>query len=123
MWTYHQASGCLEDADGAIAGTGYSGHGPGVNNPALQNDPDVGPIPQGFWTISPSFSSPTKGPVVMDLMPNAATETFGRSGFMMHGDSVEHPGAEEASLGCIIMARSIRQAVAASADKELQVVP
>ena len=32
------------------AGTGYAGHGEGVNNPTMQNVPNVSPIPQGCGT-------------------------------------------------------------------------
>jgi hypothetical protein len=45
---------------------------------------------------------------------------FGRDGFLIHGDSVEHPGT--ASHGCIIMSRAIREAIAQSDDHELNVV-
>ena len=122
MWTYSQHAGILTASDGSFAGQGYSGHGAGINNPALQNMPDVGPIPQGFYTMSPFFSDSVKGPLVCNLEPDATNQMFGRSGFMMHGDSVEHPGAEEASQGCIIMSHFVRQAVSRSGDNRLQVV-
>lgn len=121
-WTYKQSSGGLTDPNGVVIGIGYSGHGAGVNNPEMQDQPDVGPIPQGFWSIGPSFGSPTKGPVVCDLTPLPLTNTFGRSGFMLHGDSIEFAGQEEASHGCIIMSRLVRETVAASGDRVLQVI-
>ncbi len=31
--------------------TGYSGNGQGLNNPAAQNQPNVGPLPQGSYTV------------------------------------------------------------------------
>jgi hypothetical protein len=122
MHTYHQSSGAWEDPTGRVLGAGYSGHPPFVNNPSAQAMPDIGPIPQGDYTIGPAFASPTKGPCVMTLTPHADTNTFERSGFLIHGDSVEFPGAEEASLGCIIMARAIREQINASADHQLEVV-
>ena len=45
----------------------------------------------------------------MRLEPNAGTCTHDRAGFLMHGDSVQHPGG--ASKGCVIMARAVRQSV------------
>ncbi len=45
---------------------------------------------------------------------------FGRSGFLIHGDSVSHPG--EASEGCIILDRNVRETIANDDDKYLVVV-
>jgi hypothetical protein len=45
---------------------------------------------------------------------------FGRSGFLIHGDSIIRPGT--ASRGCIILAREIREQIAASGDADLEVV-
>ena len=44
---------------------------------------------------------------------------FGRDGFLIHGDSIVHTG--QASQGCIILPRSIREQIAASEDDELEV--
>lgn len=120
MWTYDQFTGMLCAPDGTLAAVGYSGAGDGKNNPAMQNVPDVGPIPQGTYTISQPYNSPEHGPFAMPLIPSPANAMFGRSGFLMHGDSLEHPGC--ASEGCIIMPPQVRQAVWASGDRELQVV-
>lgn len=123
MWTYEQRTGVLRH-DGRSLGTGYSGHdiptALGKNNPTLQDVHEVGPIPQGLWAIGPSRDDAQLGPLVMELAPCAGTDAFGRSGFYIHGDSIEHPG--EASHGCIVLGRSLRLLIAASSDKELQVV-
>jgi hypothetical protein len=121
MHTYHQASGVWEGPTGKILGTGYSGHPPNVNNPTAQDIADSGPIPAGVWTIGPAFDHPTKGPVVMSLSPHWDTEVYERSGFLIHGDSIEFAGAEEASHGCIILARSVRETINDSEDHQLQV--
>lgn len=105
------------------AGTGYSGFEAGKNNPALQNVANVGPIPQGRYTIGKPecVDSPgPHGPFVMRLTPDAANQMFGRDGFLIHGDSIVKPGT--ASHGCIIMGRLIRNAIAASGDHDLTVV-
>jgi len=87
----------------------------------MQDHPMIGPIPQGKYTISgPPFDTTTHGPYIMRLIPDPANEMHGRSGFLLHGDSIIHPGM--ASLGCVIMPRTIREAVWASGDRTLTVV-
>jgi hypothetical protein len=53
----------------------------------------------------------------MDLTPHAGTNTFGRSAFMIHGDTISHP----ASRGCIVLRRSIREQINSGIDRELVV--
>ena len=119
-WTYAQKSGELQQ-DGKPVATGYSGAGVGKNNPALENVSNVGPIPQGDWTIAgPPVDTADHGPYVLKLTPAVGTETFGRSGFLMHGDSRDHPGC--ASHGCVILPRSVREQVWNSGDRELEVL-
>jgi hypothetical protein len=119
-WTYSQKSGEL-DQNGNRVATGYSGAGTGKNNPEMQHVHNVGPIPQGDWTITgPPVDTKTHGPYVLKLAPTIETETFGRSGFLMHGDSREHPGT--ASEGCIIVPRAVREEVWKSGDRDLKVV-
>jgi hypothetical protein len=121
MWTYAQSTGELQHDDQPV-GTGYSGFDKGKNNPAMQAVANMGPIPQGEWTIvGPPVNTPAHGPYVLRLQPAAGTNTFGRSGFLMHGDSIEAPGC--ASHGCIIMPRPVREKVWKSGDIRLEVVP
>ena len=120
MWTYAQKTGDLSQ-NGEVVGRGYSGFDNGKNNPAMQAVHDVGPIPQGEWTITgPPFNTAEHGPFVLRLEPASATNTFGRSGFLMHGDSIHAPGT--ASKGCIIMQRTLREQVWDSGDTDLEVV-
>jgi len=119
-WTYIQETGELQQ-DGRPVATGYSGAGAGKNNPDLQDVHDVGPIPKGEWTIcGPPISTGEHGPYVLRLHPAQETETFGRSGFLMHGDSKAAPGT--ASQGCVILPRSVREEVWKSGDRDLKVV-
>ena len=101
-----------------MIGSGYSGCGEGLNNPAMESDPGIGPIPRGNWTIGTVYDDPHLGPCVMHLDP-VGDPPYGRTLFRMHGDnaSMDHT----ASHGCIIMARSIREAVSASSDTDLVV--
>ncbi|MEM5437616.1 tlde1 domain-containing protein [Paraburkholderia diazotrophica] len=119
-WTYSQSTGRLT-RNGVTAGTGYSGHGAGRNNANMQRTGGIGPIPQGTYTIGAPFHHNHAGGYTMRLTPQHGTNTFGRSGFMMHGDSTRQPG--QASEGCIVQNHSVRHQVWASGDRTLQVVP
>jgi len=119
MWNYDQKSGKMLPPGSTTPVEGYSGFGQGKNNPSMQDVPDVGPIPIGCYTIGDPFDDPEKGPCVISLTPQPGTDTFDRSGFLIHGDSIEHPG--QASHGCIIMPRFLREMIARSADRELTV--
>lgn len=120
MWYYDQSSGALS-RNGKVVGTGYSGLPPSRNKPQDEAIKGQGPIPAGLWHIgSVENDHPNIGPVVMALTP-VGHNAHGRSAFFMHGDSVSHPGY--ASHGCIIMLRAVREAVAASGDHDLTVVP
>lgn len=120
MWTYHQSSGELYDANNVLAGTGYSGSPAGKNDPSQQDVSCVGPIPRGTYTIGEPFSSSAHGPFCLPLQPDPANQMFGRDGFLMHGDSIEQPGC--ASEGCVIMPRLVRQNVWGSGDHALSVI-
>lgn len=119
MFIYSQSTGRMT-LDGKVIGIGYSGHDIGKNNPGLQKVHNVGPIPVGMWKISHFFNHPVLGPNVAALTPEDETETFGRGGFYIHGDSASHPGF--ASHGCIVQGPIARAAIAESGDTLLQVM-
>ena len=119
-WTYSQSTGELTH-DGQHVATGYSGAGPGRNNPDMQASQGQGPIPQGSYTIGSARQGRHTGPATMNLDPQPGTQTFGRDLFRVHGDSVAHPGT--ASEGCVILPRNVRDRLAHSADRTLRVVP
>jgi hypothetical protein len=125
MWTYVQKTGELL-RDGLHVALGYSGFDDpetgqrGKNNPEMAGIEDVGPIPVGRYFIGTPHDTLTHGPFVLPLKPDPGNEMFGRSAFLIHGDSVVEPGT--ASRGCIIMSRAVRAQVAASGDKVLQVI-
>lgn len=118
MWTYAVASGALA-RDGEPCGAGYSGFGEGRNNIEKVKVPMVGPIPPGRYRIGPAYRHPRLGPVTMNLDPLSGTEMFGRSLFRIHGDNAAH----DASHGCIILSRALRDAIAAGPDRLLDVTP
>jgi len=105
-------------------GVGYSGAPEGRNNPAMQDVPFIGPIPEGWYTIKPPTNSTHCGFEAMPLIPDPSNEMYGRDDFYMHGDSVTHPG--DGSDGCIVQERPVRDQVAGAVsigDDRLQVVP
>jgi hypothetical protein len=118
-WVYQQSTGDLS-FNGAFVERGYSGAPTGKNNPAMQAVPNIGPIPRGNYWLGEPHTSPHTGPYSLNLTPTAGTNTFGRSAFRMHGDSIRHPGA--ASEGCIIMTTATRHRVWASGDRQLKVI-
>lgn len=120
MWTYDSTTGNVTNPDGTFLGTAYSGNGVGLNNPAMENIHNHGPIPRGQWTIGAFFDDPEKGPIVCHLSPAETTDTYGRSGFMIHGDNKALDNT--ASEGCIVAPRFVRDRISESADRVLQVV-
>jgi len=120
MWTYHQATGELLDRTNSTCGHGYSGNGECKNVSAAQFKHNQGPIPQGTYKIGEPFDTDMHGPFALPLKPGLDNVMHGRSGFLIHGDSILHPG--NASDGCIVLDRAIREAIAASGDRLLEVI-
>lgn len=118
MFTYNQFSGRLTGTvrDAIFDYFGYSGCGDGKNNPAMQDAADVGPLPCGLYTIeliadangNPIDYEHKKAPVFR-LVPDSTNEMFGRSGFLIHGDSIAEPGT--ASHGCMIENKAVRELI------------
>jgi hypothetical protein len=120
-WVYEQDSGDLF-LNGKFIATGYSGAGKrrsqGRNNSDLQHVRGIGPCPRGVWDIKGPRDSKNVGPIAFDLAPRPGTDTLGRSALMIHGDNKN----SDASRGCIIFGRPIRQMIARSKDRTLHVV-
>jgi hypothetical protein len=120
MYIYTQSTGVLVH-NGISLLTGYAGHGSGVNNPSMQNQHDVGPLPQGLYSMTALIDSPHTGLATVILEPDPANQMFGRAGFRIHGDNTA--ANRTASDGCIIAGHSAdRIAIWESADHVLRVV-
>jgi len=128
-WQYSQSTGNLvyvDNSTGQITpvAVGYSGYGVGLDNPQTQHISNIGPIPQGIWTIQRQQTNVTGTGVVlpgsMRLSPWAGTNTFGRTGFLIHGGSFT---TRSSSAGCIVLPPHIRNRIANSGDDELRVTP
>lgn len=128
-WFFDQRTGLTdENTQGLVSDTvvhayGYSGSAAGKNNPEMETVQNVGPCPRGIYTMGAPLTTVLHGPYAIPLTPDAATETYlhqlGRFGFMIHGDSIEHPGF--ASDGCIILDRATREKIWNSGDHTLVV--
>ena len=122
-YVYEQATGRMFAREGGLNDlleTGYSGSEAkgGKNNPSLQCEQDIGPIPQGIYMISDPFIGPS--PFSLRLTPEPANDMCGRDGFLIHGDSFADPGT--ASHGCIILSRLGRERINQSKLGALTVV-
>ncbi len=120
MWKYSQSTGTLFK-NGQPITTGYSGYGmtlrEGRNNPAMETVVARGPIPRGMWRIGAPYDSQKVGPYSLVLEP-VKHDAHGRSAFRIHGNNK----ANNASNGCIILSRPLREAIWNSGDRLLQVV-
>lgn len=129
IWEYHIRTGQLWDipphrGDPELVGEGYSGKGDGLNNPLYQLEENVGPIPEGEWSIGPPQWGHRKGDPAFYLTPKRGTEMPGRNPyppFMIHADN--SCKCFSASEGCIVLPPETRRKIAASGDRDLRVVP
>lgn len=124
---FAQKSGEWSSSGGGSLAFGYSGgdcgNAPqGVNNPSEQMTPNVGPLPQGLYTIGAPYDHPRLGKYVMPLTPDPSNEMFGRGEFFVHGDLIGAVGQQKASDGCVILPLAIRQQIWNSGDHDLRVV-
>ena len=111
-YVYEQATGRMFAREGGLndlLATGYSGAETdgGKNDPGKQCEHDIGPIPRGLYSIGDPFTGPS--PFSLRLTPDPGNDMCGRTGFLIHGDSIAAPGT--ASQGCIILGRPERERI------------
>lgn len=120
---YEQNTGlfALYAPDGSVSfrTRGYAGRGIGRNQHIHQITPGVGPLPCGDYSIGEPVDHPRLGPLALPLRPHPDNEMFGRSGFFIHGDNRKN----DASHGCIILARAARALLIELRVYDLAVVP
>lgn len=122
---YEQSTGRWFAPNGRLMAVGFSGADPdpsvhgepgeGINHPELEGERNVGPIPHGRYRICAPENHPHVGPFAMRLDALPGTDTHGRSGFFLHGG--------KRSKGCVLLPRAVREAIWASGDRVLEVVP
>lgn len=121
MWTYKRTAHQLLHDDTLFTDQCYSGHGAGLNNPAMDDVIMTGPVPAGRYTVGKAFTHPALGPWTSRLLPMDGTDMKGRGGFCVHGDNAQHN--ESASEGCIVVEnRELRIQFLSSPDRALTVV-
>jgi hypothetical protein len=124
MWVYQQDTGKMYSHYQVLVATGYAGgnegnNPEGINNPDMQNVKAIGPLPKGAYTFGEPILKSNLGPFAIPLIPDENNKMFGRDGFFCHGDTTP---SGNASKGCIIMPRAIREAMWASPERQLMVV-
>ena len=119
--TYHNSTGRLvcTDASGrtTVDQTGYSGTGAGRNNPAMESVHNVGPIPSGNYSVGTGHAGGHTGPQTLNVDAVAGTDTHGRDAFRIHGNNARN----DASEGCIIMPRNVRDTISNAGGARLTV--
>jgi len=108
-----------------IIGSGYSGNGDALNNPALENIVGHGPIPRGLWEIVrwtgdshyTDNGGHDLGPQVAILKP-VDFNPHDRAGLLWHGDNKLMNFT--ASNGCIISPRVLRDHLSKAWDLDLE---
>lgn len=96
-----------------------------AGKPGFKNDSanecviNKGPLPRGTYTIGPAFYHKRTKAYTMRLTPYPENQMCGRDGFLIHGNSGDHPLS--ASNGCIILGLNGRITINKSTDKILVV--
>ncbi len=124
LCVYSQGAGtfvCTDNVTGEqyLTCDGYAGNGPGLNNSGAQNQPDVGPLPQGNYTVGAPRNGGRTGPMSRPLTPSSDNSMFGRHSFFIHGDNDARN--HSASNGCPILPRNCRERI--PVGETLRVVP
>ncbi len=120
MWTYFQTTGFLFHNEELVSNECFAGQPPFLNNPDGWREPCKGPLPRGKYTIGVAYTHPILGPLTMNLEPDPENDMAGRFAFRIHGWSAD--AKDFSSQGCICAPRDARELVAASEDRELQVL-
>lgn len=120
-WTYSQKTGALKDASGKLWGYGFAGQQIGLNNPDAEDQKNIGPLPQGKYTMTKWFAlHPRVGAAAIELTPDLSNQMFGRSEFFIHGLDIMDP--LHSSEGCMVFGGSTqRLAIWESTDHDLLV--
>ncbi len=128
-WAYFQASGQLWYVNKTLGmrifvDKGYSGRKEGLNNPSMQNITDVGPIPQGTYTIQRQQTNWTRAgkelEASMRLTESPLNLMWDRGGFLLHQGNFS---TMNSSTGCIVLPLETLNLIGNSGDRTLRVKP
>ena len=116
-YMYERYWGIFHDNSSTIVGCGYSGAASALNDIHKQNLAKVGPLPAGLYTIAEVYDDPERGQHTCMLEPARSNIMYGRSGFLIHGDTKEE--AHNASEGCIVAPYWVRHLFKAGDEIEV----
>ena len=124
MWCFESRTGKWFDPTGALVVKGYAGgncgkNKEGINNPDKQNVEKIGPLPEGMYSLGQLILESHLGAYAIQLIPDADNQMFGRKDFFCHGDTTPSGNASE---GCLILPRAIREALWKSTDRRVKVI-
>jgi hypothetical protein len=117
---YSQTTGIMTKDDGSFVAKGWAGNDyrpkenptriHGKNNPAMESVNSIGPLPKGAYAVGSWGNHGELGPNSASLTQTSG-DTFGRSGFFIHGPG--GPDPSNCSKGCIVISHDARMAVIA----------
>ena len=124
MHTFEISTGNFYNPTGAFVSKAYAGgncgkNPEGRNNAAMCSVKNIGPLPEGLYTMGAPVEHSHLGPFAIPLTPDPTNEMHGRGDFYVHGDTTPSGNASE---GCIILPRAVREALHASPDTRIRVV-
>jgi hypothetical protein len=124
MWYFESSTGNFFTPDKQLRSRGYAGgncgkNPEGRNNPDMQDQAKIGPLPEGLYTRGKLVPQSRLGKDAIELIPDPNNEMFDRSDFFLHGDTVPSGNASE---GCIIQPHDARMEFNSSDDDQIQVV-
>ena len=119
--TYSQSNGLIVNSDGGQIAAGWAGHGQGKNNPIMEDVQCVGPLPRGLYRVGEWQTHPRLGQHCAPLT-QVQGESFGRSGFWIHGPSRDPEKYGQESEGCIVVPHDPRLGLEALAPDYVQVI-
>ena len=108
--TYSQSDGTLTNYEVNVIANGWAGHGQAKNNPFMENERSLGPLPKGLYRVGEWQTHPRLGPLAAPL-EQIEGETFGRSDFWVHGPSRNPDKYGQESNGCIVISKPQREIV------------
>jgi hypothetical protein len=123
-WLFEITTGNYYDPLRRLVTVGYSGgnqgkNPEGINNPEMEGEKNIGPLPEGLYHMGEPVNHTHLGPFAIPLTPDPKNDMKGRGGFYIHGDTKEYHHASE---GCVILGRPFREKSWGSSDHELEVV-
>ncbi len=125
QYVYSQRTGKLT-LDGKEVGTGYSGKAKARNNPAMQNQKDVGPIPIGDYLITAGgrHHDVRINREMIGLLPVAGGNTFNRFPFETFGIIAEtNPPGDPPNGALVVVPANVFNTLKTEPLTKFRVVP